>query len=219
VTRIVYLHGFASSPKSTKARFFQQRFAELGIEIEIPDLAGGDFEHLTITRQLSVIERVAKDEPVHLMGSSMGGYLAGLYAARHATVEKMVLMAPAFSFVTRWPETLGPEQLEEWRRTGVLTVFHYGENRERQLSYDLIEDGRFYEDYPNFHQPALIFHGKNDTTVPPGYSITFSQQHENTTLRLLDSGHELLDVLDVMWAEVKAFLALGASISKSTEGG
>ena len=206
MTRIVYLHGFASGPSSKKARFFQERFAQLGVEIEIPDLADGEFEHLTITGQLKVIERVSKNEPVSLIGSSMGGYLAALYAAVHAEVEKLVLMAPAFSFVTRWPESLGQEKFEQWRSTGYLPVFHYADGRERQLRYDLIEDGRFYEDYPNVHQPAIIFHGKNDTVVPPGYSITFSQQHPNTTLHLLDSDHELLDVMDLMWTEARKFL-------------
>lgn len=206
MSRIVYLHGFASGPGSKKAQFFHGRFAELGIEMEIPDLAEGDFEHLTITRQLKVIERECKDQRVCLMGSSMGGYLAALYAARHE-VERLVLLAPAFSFVTRWPETLGSDKLEEWKRSGVLGVYHYGDKCERKLSHDLLDDARFYEDYPNFHQPALIFHGKNDAVVPPGYSITFSQQHANTKLRLLDSGHELVDVLDIMWADVKEFLA------------
>ena len=37
--RIVYLHGFASSPASKKAAFFRDRFREVGVEIEIPDLA------------------------------------------------------------------------------------------------------------------------------------------------------------------------------------
>lgn len=216
MSQIVYLHGFASGPGSKKARFFSERFAELGIEMQTPDLAEGDFEHLTITRQLKVIERCCKDQAVCLIGSSMGGYLAALYAARHPEVEKLALMAPAFSFVTRWPETLGSDRLEEWKRTGLLRVFHYSDNRERELSYGMLEDARFYEDYPNFHQPALILHGKNDTVVPPGYSITFSQQHANTRLRLLDSGHELVDVLETMWAEVKEFLA---PTTKAGEGG
>ena|SRR5690348_2109445 len=206
MNRIVYLHGFASGPSSKKARFFQERFAGLGIEMEIPDLAAGDFEHLTITSQLKVIERASRNEPVSLIGSSMGGYLAALYAAVHPEVDKLVLMAPAFSFVTRWPETLGQIRFDEWRTSGYLPVFHYGEGRELQLRYDLIEDGRFYEDYPNFQQPAIIFHGKNDAVVPAGYSITFSQQHNQTTLHLLDSDHELLDVMDFMWAETRKFL-------------
>jgi predicted esterase YcpF (UPF0227 family) len=106
MSRIVYLHGFASGPSSKKARFFRERFAELGIGLEVPDLAEGKFEQLTITGQLQVIERTCRGEAVSLIGSSMGGYLAALYAAGHAEVERLVLMAPAFSFPTRWPETL-----------------------------------------------------------------------------------------------------------------
>ena len=47
--KYIYLHGFASGPGSTKARFFRDRFAEAGRELRVPDLAAGDFEHLTIT--------------------------------------------------------------------------------------------------------------------------------------------------------------------------
>ncbi len=206
--RIVYLHGFASGPGSKKAQYFACRFLERGITLEVPDLAEGDFENLTLTRQLNVVERVCGKEAVSLMGSSLGGYLAALYAARHAEVEKLVLMAPAFSFATRWPKALGGERFEQWQTSGFLTVPHFGTGSEQKVSYRLIEDARFYEDYPNFFQKALIFHGRNDTVVPPGFSITFSQQHANTTLRLLDSDHQLLDVEDAMWDEIQAFLGV-----------
>jgi|HubBroStandDraft_6_1064221.scaffolds.fasta_scaffold53008_2 pimeloyl-ACP methyl ester carboxylesterase len=204
--RVVYLHGFASGPGSKKARYFAERLAECGVTLEIPDLADGDFENLTVTGQLKVLERVCAKEPVSLIGSSLGGYLAAVYAARHSEVEKLVLMAPAFSFITRWPQALGAQQFEQWKTSGFLTVPHYGEGGERRISYRLMEDGRFYEDYPNFFQRALIFHGKSDSVVPPGFSITFSQQHANTTLHLMDSDHELLNVLDAMWAEIRPFL-------------
>src|SRR5579883_715627 len=102
MTRVIYLHGFASGPSSKKARFFAERIPHL----EVPDLARGDFEHLTITGQLEVIRDLAKGEPVHLIGSSLGGYLAALYASRHPEVQKLVLMAPAFEFKSRWEERL-----------------------------------------------------------------------------------------------------------------
>jgi pimeloyl-ACP methyl ester carboxylesterase len=206
MSRFVYLHGFASGPSSQKARFFRERFAELGMGLEIPDLAEGRFEQLTISGQLAVVERVAHGDPVSLIGSSMGGYLAALYAARHPEVEKLVLLAPAFSFLTRWPEELGEEKMAEWKRTGVLQVFHYGEGRDVALGFQLIEDAREFEDYPKFPQPTLIFHGKHDTVVPPGHSITFSQQHAQTTLRLMESDHQLLNVLDDIWMETEKFL-------------
>lgn len=206
MSRIVYLHGFASGPGSKKACYFREQFASRGVELEIPDLAAGDFDHLTITGQLRVIDRVARGEPVRLIGSSLGGYLAALYGARHPEVERLVLMAPAFSFATRWREQLGPDTVMQWKQTGTLPVRHYSDGLVHQLDYQLLEDAAEYQDYPDFPQPAIIFHGNNDDTVPPGYSITFAEQHSNVELRLLDSGHELIDVLDVMWAEAAPFL-------------
>jgi len=206
VSRIVYLHGFASSPGSKKAQFFRERFAESGIGVEIPDLAEGNFAGLTISGQLEVIERVVRDEPVTLIGSSMGGYLAALFAARNASlVEKLVLLAPAFCFQKRWIETHGVAAIEQWRRSGVIAIFHYGEGRAVPLGYQLIDDASQYEDYPNCAQPTLIFHGINDTVVPSDYSVTFAAEHPDTTLRLLNSGHELVDVLDEMWMETERF--------------
>src|ERR1700693_5780144 len=215
MSRFVYLHGFASGPTSQKARFFRERFAELGMGLEIPDLAEGRFEKLTIGGQLAVIERATHGDPVSLIGSSMGGYLAALYAARHPEVEKLVLLAPAFSFLTRWPEELGEEKMDEWKRTGALQVFHYGEGREVALGYQLIEDAREFEDYPRFEQPVLIFHGRHDTVVPPDYSLTFSQRHPQTTLHLMNSDHQLLNVLDDIWMETEKFL-FGQVVGNST---
>jgi uncharacterized protein len=206
MSRFVYLHGFASSPSSRKARFFQERFRELGIGLDIPDLAEGDFRNLTLTAQLKMMERVARDEPVSLIGSSMGGYLAALYAARHPEVNKLVLLAPAFSFASRWPETLGEQAMEQWKRTNALEVFHYSEGRVVELGYQLIEDARRYEAYPDFKQPVLIFQGRNDTVVPPEYAVRFAEQHANAILRLVDSDHDLVNVLDDMWRETEKFL-------------
>jgi pimeloyl-ACP methyl ester carboxylesterase len=206
MSRFVYLHGFASSPNSRKARFFQERFGELGIGLEIPDLVEGEFRNLTLSEQLNVMERVCGDEPVSLIGSSMGGYLAALYAARHSEVKKLVLMAPAFSFATRWPETLGEQTMEQWKRTNALRVFHYSEGREVELGYQLIEDSLQYEAYPDFNQPALIFQGRNDTVVPPEFAVKFAEGHPNAELRLMDSDHDLLNVLDEIWRETEKFL-------------
>ncbi len=203
---IVYLHGFASSPASRKAAFFRDRFRERGVEIATPDLDGGDFEHLTITGQLSILDRAAGGRPASLIGSSMGGYLAALYAARHPEVSKLVLLAPAFAFPTRWPEALGAAAMEAWRRTGKRAVYHYASGAPRILDYALIEDGRRYEDFPDFRQPGLIFHGTGDDVVPSFLSEQFAASHPNVELRLMPSGHELTDVLDPMWEAIQTFL-------------
>jgi uncharacterized protein len=204
MSRILYLHGFASGPSSTKAQFFRQCLPNL----EIADLAQGDFEGLTVTRQLGVIERLAAAEPVCLIGSSMGGYLAALYASRHPEVERLALLAPAFGFARRWAEQLGPVEAERWKNDGWIEVYHYGAKRMQRLGYGLLEDAAQYEDYPDFRQPALLFHGAHDEVLPVAYSEEFVRAHANVRLEILDSGHELLNVLEHMAAGIQEFLSM-----------
>ena len=209
MTRIVYLHGFASSPNSGKAQYFRRRFAERGITMEIPQLDEGRFENLTISSQLAVIERAVGEQPAILIGSSLGGYLAALYAARHAQVDRLVLLAPAFQFPSRWRERHSPEA---WKREGSISVFHYGDGRERQLGYQFVEDAAQYEDEPLFPQPALIIHGVRDTVVPAVVSETYAARHANVKLVLMESAHELTDVLAPLWAQISDYLGVPESI-------
>ncbi len=205
---IIYLHGFASSPLSTKARFFREKFAGIGVSMEIPDLAQGEFESLTITGQLEVVAKAVAGRTVTLMGSSLGGYLAALYAARNPEVERLVLMAPAFGFARRWPETLGDDVMKKWRDTGTRLVFHYGEGTERPLSYKLIDDAMNYEEFPDVTQPGLILHGTKDEVVPVSLSRQFARNRPNVKLVELASDHELTDVTGRLWLETVSYLPL-----------
>ena len=126
VSRVAYLHGFASSPQSSKAQFFARKLTACGVPVEVPQLDGGDFERLTISGQLAVIEQAVGSRPAVLMGSSLGGYLAALYASRHPQIERLVLMAPAFQFTARFRERYSPEDLDRWKRQGSIPIYHYG---------------------------------------------------------------------------------------------
>jgi uncharacterized protein len=214
--RYLYLHGFASSPRSTKARFFFDRFRECGMPLEVLDLAEDGFERLTITAQLQFVERKAKQERVTLLGSSLGGYLSALYAARHPQVERLVLLAPAFHFPTQYPQRLGTDSIDQWRRTGRLAVYHYGDRRERDLGYEFYKDAIGYEAEPKFRQPALILHGTRDDVVPAAFSQWYAERHPNVSLELVDSGHELTDVLPVLWEKTRSFLSIGHSTQNSS---
>ena len=204
--RVLYLHGFASGRQSRKASFFIDKLSRLNVPVEVPDLSEGRFESLTITGQLRVIDRVIGNEPVVLIGSSLGGYLAALSAARHQQVTKVVLLAPAFRFCDLWRTQLGTEGIRRWQAEGSLSVFHYTEGRERPIGYQLMEDAGQYSPFPDFQQPALIFHGNQDYTVPVDCSVEFAQTHPNARLIRINSGHELTDALDSIWQKTKPFL-------------
>ena len=209
--RIVYLHGFASSPQSSKARYFGEKFCRAGIPFEAPALDQGDFDGLTISGQLSVIERaVGEGAPgVVLMGSSLGGYLAALFAALHPEViDRVILMAPAFNFLRRWKARLTKEELTRWNTQGWMPIFHYGAKAEMRLGRQFLEDGARYPAVPDFSQRALILHGTGDPVVPLKGSQDFAHEHPLVRLALFPSGHELTDVLEGLWREVASFLEI-----------
>jgi len=207
VGHILYLHGFASGPQSRKGRYFANQFAQIGAETTMPDLNEADFAGLTLTRQLKLIDRLAQElRPSLLIGSSMGGYLAALYAAaRPELAPALVLMAPAFGFPGRWAQRLGPEKIEAWRTEGSLEVEHYGTGELERVGYELYEDGQWHDDIPDVQQPTLVFHGLRDEEVDPQLSVDFTRTHPNVRLELLNSDHGLTDQLERMWTETARF--------------
>ncbi|MCB1018633.1 MAG: alpha/beta fold hydrolase [Acidobacteria bacterium] len=206
---ILYLHGFASGPSSHKGNFFARQFAQIGARVHQPDLNAGDFEGLTITRQASTVATLVREiRPELVIGSSMGGYIASILATiEPEATPALVLMAPAFGFAERWRSRLGPEAMAEWKRTGRMDVYHYGEQRTMPLGYQLYEDALWFPEYPDVRQPTLIFHGKRDDVVSPDLSIQYAWGRSNVELQLLDSDHGLTDVLDTIWKETVSWRA------------
>lgn len=207
MSQVLYLHGFASSPLSKKAQYFASRFAAAGRPFLAPDLVTEGFRHLTLTGQLRAIERATAGRPVSLIGSSMGGYLAALYAARHLEVEKLILFAPAFGFARLWAEYIGPEQLAAWQASGALPVMNYAAGESAEVGWQLMEDALSYEEHPAITQPCLIYHGAADTVVPVEVSRAFARLHPAVELREVDDGHELLQDLAGLCQASLDFLA------------
>ncbi len=206
----MYLHGFASSPKSKKAAIFRQRLESAGFEVAVPDLNGAWFRNLTVSGMLSAVKEAAGEGPVSLMGSSLGGYLAALYAARHEHVEKLVLLAPAFGFARRWMEELGEAAVTRWRESGERMVMNYSTGIETPIGWGLMEDALRYEDEPAALQPTLIFHGVEDSVVPVAASRAYARTRTSATLCEVESDHELMSAVDEIWAGTKEFLCGGA---------
>jgi len=203
---LAYLHGFASGPGSTKAQFFRARLAELGATVEVPDLAP-DFTHVTVTGMLRIVQPLLARGPAVLLGSSLGGYLAALVAARDPDrVHGLVLFAPAFGFVQRWEERIGPAALARWRARGAMPAFHYGRGTEVPLAIDILDDGRRWPEEPDPPAPALVFAGRRDEAVPLASVERFARARPGRELVVFDSGHELTDVLEPMWERTAAFL-------------
>ncbi|MDX2161750.1 MAG: YqiA/YcfP family alpha/beta fold hydrolase [bacterium] len=216
---VIYLHGFASSPQSKKAQWFKNRFADIGIDMRIPDLNVPSFEHLTMTDMLKTVHaEVAQCPPgdVLLIGSSLGGAVAINYADKHhygalpeaRRVTHLVLLAPAFDVIDGWHKRIGDEGMAAWKRDGWTEVFNYRINAPARLHHGFIDDMAHYNPYgAETDRPILIFHGLRDETVPSYQSERYAGTRVHVELRLVDSDHELLDQTDAIWAALRNIAA------------
>ena len=75
------------------------------------------------------------------------------------------------------------------------------------VGYRLIEDGAQYEDYPVVTQRALVFHGRQDEVVPAQFSVDFAERAAAVELHVLESDHQLLNVLDFMWSRIRVLMS------------
>ncbi|NEO69560.1 YqiA/YcfP family alpha/beta fold hydrolase [Moorena sp. SIO3H5] len=206
--RFIYLHGFASSPESAKAVYLQQAFAGLNVSLVVPDLNQDDFDHLTISRQISQVAALLPLDgtPVTLIGSSLGAFTAACIAQNNPQIKRLVLLAPAFGFLGHWLPKLGAEQLNQWRSQGYLDIYHYRENRKLPLHYQFLEDARQYEALELERQvPTLILHGCYDDVIPIMESCDYASTRPWVQLVELQSEHGLRDVMELIWAAVREF--------------
>jgi pimeloyl-ACP methyl ester carboxylesterase len=208
--RVVYLHGFASSARSTKATFFAEKLAAKGVEMSVPDLNQPDFSTLTVTRMLKQAGDAidAAGEPVALIGSSLGGFVAVQAAVEHAArVQRIVLLAPALDFDGNRLSELGDRGLDEWKSSNRLDVFHYAYGRMMPVQYELYADARRYNAFDTpLAQPVQVFQGRRDSSVDPDTVARWAAARPNVELHLLDDDHQLVGSLGEIWKQMERFL-------------
>ncbi|MEH1828624.1 MAG: YqiA/YcfP family alpha/beta fold hydrolase [Nostoc sp.] len=210
-TQYIYLHGFASSPNSAKARDISDRFTQIHTKLKIPDLNAGDFSQLTITRQITQVAAEFNNDstPVTLIGSSLGGLTAAHLGQQNLQVQRLVLLAPAFGFLSHWLPKLGDEEVQRWQQEKYIMVYHYGEERLIPLSYDFVIDAAQYQE-KLLQRPisTLILHGKNDEVIPIEASRDFARSRPWVQLIELDSDHALGNVMEEIWQAIHLFCQL-----------
>jgi len=202
-TTYFYLHGFASGPRSAKAVYLRDRFAAVGIKLQIPDLNQPDFFQLTLTRQIKQVEAALPTTPVVLIGSSLGGLTAAWVAQRQSQIKQLVLLAPAFQFLQQWLPKLSVNQQQQLLQ-GQMEFYHYAEQRPLPLSYEFIRDVEQYHDHQLLRPVStLVLHGIHDQVISIAASQDFVKQRPWAHLIELNSNHALVDVKELIWQAIQ----------------
>jgi len=224
VRHAIYLHGFTSSPGSSKATYFARELARLGVGFSCPDFNLPSFETLTVTRMLEQT-RAAVDAagPVRiaLIGSSLGAFVALHAAAREAAratpqghsgagrIDRLILLAPALDFGGNRLRQFGAHGIDEWRARGSLRVFHYASNQPADVGFGLYEDAARYDAFAlDVPWPTLVIQGTRDASVDPVMVERWASSRPSVELRLLDDEHQLAASMDEIWRETVRFLDL-----------
>lgn len=209
----LYLHGFASSPGSTKARAFEAWGAARSLAIRALDLRVPSFAELRFSAMKRVVREAidasgGERARAVLIGSSLGGLLATRVAEEDPRVAAVFAMAPAFQLTTRWRVRLGDEGIARWQTEGALEVDDHATKGKARVGWG------FYEELvrldpaagPDVRVPVCIVHGTRDEVVPVEGSRAWASRRRHVRLIEVDDGHELSASIDLILTEAERFL-------------
>jgi pimeloyl-ACP methyl ester carboxylesterase len=205
---VLYLHGFASGPSSAKARIIVPALEAKGLHVEVPDQNEGDFTSLTVTRAIALAKRSLKERTL-IIGSSLGGYIGSLIAAKDDRVKALVLLAPAFDIVERLRARYGAKGMERWRTDGSVEVDHHAWGGKHAIGYGFFEDATRHPARPPIRVPTYILQGTRDDVVDARIAEEMARANAKIELDLVDDEHGLTASSD---RAVAAALAMAARL-------
>ena len=207
-----YLHGFASSTGSAKARAFVEWGNERGLDIRALDLRVPSLEHLRFSRIVGRVREAIDAEGAHgrcvLIGSSLGGLTACRVAEAEPRVSAVFAMAPAFRLVERWRKRLGEDAWQRWQATDRFEVLDHMTGKNTAVDYGFVEElARLDSGFPDVRVPVCIVHGTRDEVVDIELSREWKRDRRHVKLVEVDDGHELVDSKERILEEAGRFFA------------
>lgn len=171
---VILCHGMESNKNSEKIVGVAEALAARGIlalrfDFSYAGDSSGNFEDITYSGEVDDLRAayalVQSRAPgkIAILGSSMGGTVALLFAATQPAVAALVTVAAPVHPEQFPARTLTPKQIDAWRARG-FTLYH-GQRLNVSLLHDL-ETINVVEAVAHIACPVLILHGDADEVVP-----------------------------------------------------
>lgn len=198
---VILCHGMDSDKNSEKLVSLARQLSQLGVSTLRFDFAyvgesSGKFEDITYSGEVDdltaayALMRSRQPGKIAILGSSMGGTVALLFAAQEPTVAGLVTVAAPLHPEKFPRRVLTPAQMEEWRQRGF--VYYNGQ----RLKVSLLEDLDRLDvagAARNVGCPVLILHGDADEVVPveEAYELNSCLANSKRLSILKDTDHRL----------------------------
>ncbi len=176
---VILCHGMESSKESLKFVHLGESLSGAGFTVLRFDFTGagesaGEFESITCTRQVEDLEaahellRGRGLAEVAVIGSSMGGTTALMYAGGAENVAALVTLAAPFDPRALLERDFPPKAVALWRDQGFI------EFNGRRLRTDFLEEALAIDvasAVARITCPVLVIHGDADPTVPAAQAV------------------------------------------------
>ncbi len=216
--QLLYCHGFASSPLSSKGRALASLFPEM----QRLDLRVSDRHRLRLSAMIDVVRAAIPEGGRALaVGSSLGGLTVARAAERDPRIVGVVLIAPAFRLVPRWRVRTGEPAWEKWKAEGTMRyVDHAAPNGHLDVDFGFVEDAMRTDGddapedaqskvgkgprWPDVLVPTTILHGTRDVVVEPELSRTYAATRPFVKHLETDDDHQMNASVEMIAREIEA---------------
>jgi len=209
---LVFIHGLLSDMNGKKSKYFnnycrRKKISFLCFDFQGHGKSNGDFENFGIGdwfKNLKDLLNYLKIEQPILVGSSMGGWVAMLYALNYPKkVSKLIGIAPAPDFTKEliW-KSLTSKEKQKIKSNKIVTR---KVSKDFSYSYSpklFINSKNFFinDIKKKYSGQTILFHGGQDQSVPYNYNDKFYKNStflNLTNITIKNADHSMSDELSL----------------------
>ena len=202
--RVLYFHGFASSPRSQKVEALR-KLLDPDLLLDVPDLNVPSFERLDFEAMVALGVECGRIAPSQVVVGSSLGALVALEVVRRGIHAPLVLIAPGLGVGKRWASRIPPGD--------PVSVFNYERNADAPIHrafFDAMNSVEPEAEAPSV--PVTVIMGRKDETVPfdlvrsvwDEWELSGKLRPGSRFLEIREGDHSLVGHVDVIAREIRA---------------
>jgi uncharacterized protein len=212
--RVVYLHGFASGPRSAKTLWLNGECERLGLTLSTLDLNLPRFSRLSLAAMAGMICYLLADgrRRTFVIASSLGtaALLRALCERPELCPAGVALLAPVVDHRAALRRLIGADQAARWRAAGTHEFQHYAAGRPLPVWHGIMAEGNPLDPgrLRAIECPVLVLTAADDAVADPAEAGYLAHCLPNATASVADTDHRFARGSAGTWASIESFFGI-----------